>query len=231
MTLVEHLAELRTRLIVAIAAVVIAAVVVFALYNTILDVILRPYEQVTGSRTLFIRSPLEGFSARLKVAGYGGLLLASPVVLFEVWRFITPGLSKRERRYAIPFIAFSVALFFGGAALAYVTFPQALRFLVSISGKNVETLFSPLDYVTFFLKVILGFGIAFEFPIVLVFLQLVRVITPRRLLGWWRPAIVVIFAAAALITPSQDPITMMAMAIPMSLLYFGSIGVGKLLRR
>lgn len=231
MTLVEHLGELRSRLIVAIVALVIAAMVVFAMYNQILEVILRPYEEVTGESTLFIRSPLEGFSARLKVAGYGGLLLASPVVLFEVWRFITPGLNKRERRFAIPFIVFSIVLFFGGAALAYVTFPQALRFLVSISGENVETLFSPLDYVTFFLKVILGFGIAFEFPIVLVFLQLARIVTPRKLLGWWRPAIVAVFAAAALITPSQDPITMVAMAGPMCLLYFAAIGVGKLFRR
>ncbi|MGI8794899.1 MAG: twin-arginine translocase subunit TatC [Acidimicrobiales bacterium] len=231
LTLVEHLAELRTRLIIALVAVAVGGVLVFTLYDVILGVILRPYEQVTGSNTLYIRSPLEGFAARLKVAVYGGLLLGSPVVLWEIWRFVTPGLRKSERRMAVPFMVASVSLFFGGAALAYFTFPQALGFLVAISGNNVETLFSPIDYVTFWMKVVLAFGIAFEFPIMLVFLQLVGVLTPRRLLGWWRWAIVGVFAAAAVITPSQDPITMLAMAVPMCVLYFGAIGVGKLLRR
>lgn len=231
MTLVEHLSELRTRLIVAVLAVLVCAVVVFFLYNPLLRLILAPYKDVTGSDVLYIRSPLEGFAARLKVAGYGGLLLASPVVLWQIWRFVTPGLHKNERRLAVPFIVSSILLFFGGAVLAYLTFPQALGFLVSISGQNVETLFSPLEYVTFWLKVVLAFGIAFEFPVMLVFLQLVGVATPRRLLGWWRQAIVGVFAAAAVITPSQDPITMLAMAVPMCLLYFAAIGVGKLLRR
>lgn len=231
MTLVEHLTELRARIIISIVAVVIGAALCFAFYNQILEVLIRPYKEVTGKDTFVIFSPLEGFSARMKVAGYGGLFVASPVVLWQLWRFVTPGLHPREKRWAIPFILASITLFVLGAALAFATFPKALEFLVNISGENVETLFSPERYITFILRVIIGFGIAFEFPILLVFLQLARVVSSRRLLRSWRWAVVVTFAAAAIITPSQDPITLLAMAGPMSLFYFLAIGVGRLLKR
>lgn len=231
MALVEHLAELRKRLIIAIVAIVAGAVVVFAFYDQLLGLMIEPYEEVTGQDKLVILSPLEGFSARLKLAGFGGIFLASPIVLFQVWRFITPGLHKREKRYAIPFIAASVVLFAMGATLAIFTFPRALEFLVDISGEDVETLFSPEKYVTFVAKVIIAFGIAFEFPILLVFLQLANVVSSRRLLKAWRGAVVGTFAAAAVITPSQDPVSMLAMALPMSLFYFLAILVGRLLRR
>ena len=231
MTIVEHLTELRGRLVKTILAVVVGGALCFVLYNPILEVLVQPYREVTGKDTFYITKPLEGFSARLKVASYGGFLLGSPVVLWQLWRFITPGLHRREKRFAIPFVVASVALFVMGAALALVTFPKALDFVVGISGQNVETLFSPVEYVTFILRVTIGFGVAFELPILLVFLQLAHVLSSAQLLRSWRWAVVGVFAAAAVITPSQDPFTLLAMAGPMSIFYFGAVLVGRLLKR
>ncbi len=232
MSLVEHLTELRKRITVALLAVAACAVVVFALYNPILEFLLEPYRQVKGEDVkVYVTDPLEGITTRLKVAGWGGLFMASPVVLWQVWRFITPGLHKKEKRYAVPFVLASIVLFALGLTLAYVTFPKALEFLVGVSGPNVEEIFSPNRYITFLLRVMLAFGLAFEFPIVLVFLQLARVLTSKRLRGWRRQAAVGILASAAILTPSQDPWSLLAMAGPMYIFYEGSIIVGRLMKR
>src|SRR5690242_20438782 len=115
MTLVEHLTELRTRLFISCLAIAVGAVIAFLLYNRILDFLVHPYCEIRkGKCQLFVQSPLDGIATRLKIAGYGGLMIASPVVLWELWRFITPGLHKQEKRYAIPFIASSTFLFFFG---------------------------------------------------------------------------------------------------------------------
>jgi sec-independent protein translocase protein TatC len=151
-----------------------------------------------------------------------------PMILYQVWRFVTPGLYPHEKRYALPFILSSMVLFVFGAFLAYITLNPALSFLNSIAGTNIETQYSPDKYVTLILYMMLAFGAAFEFPVLLVALQLIGVLTPRQLLGWWRPALVIIAVVAAVITPSQDPISMMALILPMVLLYFGSIGIGAL---
>ena len=231
MPLVEHLAELRRRLIVSVVAIAVGGIVAFVLYNRILEFLIGPYTDITGKKTLLITDPLEGFTTRLKIAAFGGLALASPVVLWELWRFITPGLHRREKRYAIPFIVASIALFVLGGVVAMVTFPQALRFLIAVGGGSLEAFFTPGKYINLILLMIVAFGVAFEFPILLVFLQLANVLTSRRLRRWRRPAIVVIVAVAAVITPSQDPYSLFAMAIPMYLFYEASILVGRLLKR
>lgn len=231
MSLVDHLTELRRRLVVAAVAVSLGAVVAFSLYNWILDLLIGPYTQVTGKTTLLITDPLEGFTTRLKIAGWGGLLLASPVVLWEVWRFITPGLHKREKRYAVPFIVSSILLFLVGAAIAILTFEKALAFLVGVGGDNLETFFTPSKYLSLVVLMIVAFGVAFELPVVLVFLQLARVLTSRRLRSWRRGAIVAIVFIAAVITPSQDPYSLFAMAIPLYVLYEASILIGRVLKR
>ena len=231
MSLVEHLSELRQRIIVAAIAVVLGGIVAFIFYGRILDFLIGPYTEITGRDTLLITDPLEGFTTRLKIAGFGGLALASPIVLWELWRFITPGLNKKEKRYAIPFIAASLFLFALGGAVALVTFPQALRFLISVGGENLEAFFTPGKYLNLIVLMIAAFGIAFEFPVILVFLQLARVITSRKLRRWRRPAVVIVVAAAALLTPSQDPYTLFAMAGPMYLFYELAILIGRLLKR
>jgi len=231
MPLVDHLAELRTRLIWSALALAVGGVVAFALYNHILDFLIQPYTEITGRTDLVILDPLEGFAARLKVSAWCGAFLASPVVLWQLWRFITPGLHKHEKRYAIPFILASILLFALGAALALYTFPQALSFLVAVGGPNVEPLFSPGKYLGLITLMMVAFGIAFEFPILLVFLQLAGVVTSATLRGWRRPALVIVVAVAAVITPSQDPYSLLAMSVPMYLFYELSILVGRLLKR
>ncbi len=231
MSLVEHLGELRRRIIVSVIAMALGGVVAFLLYNRILDFLIGPYQEITGKRTLLITDPLEGFTTRLKIAGFGGLILASPVVLWQIWRFITPGLNRNEKRYAIPFIISSILLFACGTVLAMLTFENALRFLVSVGGDNLETFFTPSKYLSLIVLMMVAFGIAFEFPVLLVFLQLAGVLTSQRLRSWRRPALVVIVTVAALITPSQDPYSLFAMVGPMYLFYEGSILVGRLLKR
>ncbi len=231
MPLVEHLAELRRRIIVSVIAVGIGGIVAFTLYNRILDFLIGPYTDLTGRETLLVTDPLEGFTTRLKIAAFGGLALASPVVLWELWRFITPGLHKREKRYAIPFIVASILLFALGAALALRTFPQALRFLLAVGGDNLEAFFTPGKYINLILVMMAAFGIAFEFPVLLVFLQLAGVVTSRRLRSWRRPALVAVVATAAIITPSQDPYSLFAIAVPMYLFYEGSIVFGRVMKK
>ncbi|HWC10116.1 MAG TPA: twin-arginine translocase subunit TatC [Acidimicrobiales bacterium] len=231
MSLVEHLTELRRRLIISAVALVAGGVVAFLLYNVILDFLLGPYESVTGKDTLVITDPLEGFATRLKISAWGGFFLASPVVLWQLWRFITPGLHKREKRYAVPFIVASILLFVCGAAVALLTFEPALRFLVGVGGENLETFFTPTKYLGLITMMILAFGVAFEFPIVLVFLQLAGVVSSARLRKWRRPTAVVVVTVAAVITPSQDPYSLFAMAAPMYLFYEGAMLVGRLLKK
>ncbi len=234
MTLVEHLTELRRRLFTSILAVVVGAIVAFILYDHILSFLIDPYCSVLPADkecNLFIQDPLEGFSARLKVSGYAGLMIALPVVLWQLWRFITPGLKPREKRYAIPFVGTSLVLFFSGATLAYITFSRALSFLQSIGGSNFEEIYSPSKYLRLILLMFFAFGLAFEFPVVLIALQLTGVLSSRKLRSWRRQALLTIVIVAAVITPSQDPYTLLAMSVPLYIFYEASILIGRLLKK
>jgi sec-independent protein translocase protein TatC len=228
MTFVEHLAELRSRIIKVMVAVALGGVIGFLLYNRVLHLLQDPYCEVSPkSCTFIVTDPLEGFSIRLKLSAYIGFLLASPVVLWQLWRFITPGLYPKEKRYAVPFVASGVVLFVMGAAIAVFTFPQALKFLVSIGGDSIQPFYTPGKYVSLIIFMMLAFGAGFEFPIVLVFLQLAGIVKWRQLSSWRRYAIVVIFIIDAVITPSQDPISLVALAIPMCIFYEAAILVGR----
>jgi sec-independent protein translocase protein TatC len=231
MPLLSHLAELRRRLIISVMAVAVGFTVGFIAYNHILNVLISPYREVTGKSQFVFFDPLEGFATRLKVSAFAGGFLASPVVLWQLWRFITPALHPKEKRYAIPFIVSSVFLFVLGAVVAMITFKPALRFLVGVGGGDLTPLFSASKYLTLILLMIVAFGVAFEFPIVLVFLELAGVLTSRQLRRWRRPAIVVIVTVAAVITPSQDPYSLFAMAVPMYIFYEASILIGRAMKR
>ncbi|HVM02052.1 MAG TPA: twin-arginine translocase subunit TatC [Acidimicrobiales bacterium] len=233
MSIVEHLTELRNRLIISAVAIAVGAVVAFTLYDRILDFLVDPYCATLppGERcTLYITDPLEGFATRLRVATWGGFLLASPVVLWQLWRFVTPGLNPNEKRYAVPFVTSSVVLFCLGALLARYTFPKALDFLLAVGG-DLEPILSPAKYLRLVILVAVAFGVAFLLPVLLVFLQLAGVLTSERLKGWRRGAIVVIFVVAAVITPSQDPYNLFALALPMYLFYEASILIGRVLHK
>jgi len=239
MTLVEHLRELRTRIIRSVLAIVAGGIIVFIFYKTVQGWLTQPYADICKANPKFncpedgkfiITDPLEGFTTRLKVSGYGGITLALPIVLWQVWRFITPGLHPNEKRYAVPFIISSVVLFLMGAAIAFWTLPKALEFLVSYSG-DVTPLFTPSKYIGLVTIMMLAFGIGFLFPVLIVFLELVGVLTPQQLSGWRRYAIVLIVVVVAVITPSGDPYSLMALSIPMIIFYEVSILIGRLVLR
>jgi sec-independent protein translocase protein TatC len=241
MTLVEHLRELRSRLIKSLVALAVGACIGFVLYDPVLDVLVEPYCDVKADQVdtatdlgpadqgcdLVVTDPLESFSVRLKLSTYIGFLIASPVVMWQIWRFITPGLYAREKRFAIPFVASSVFLFALGAVTAWLTFPKTLQFFAAFGGDNLTLLYTPGKYLGLLTVMMLVFGLAFLFPIVLVFLQLAGILSWRKLASWRRYAIVVIFVIDAVITPSGDPITLIAMAVPMVLFYEISILIGR----
>ncbi|NCU80396.1 MAG: twin-arginine translocase subunit TatC [Acidimicrobiia bacterium] len=180
----------------------------------------------SNSTTMSLGEHLDGLAARMRIAGYGGLIVALPVILWQLWRFIVPALNKKEKQYTIPFIVSSVVLFATGGALAYWTLSKALEFLISWSGTEVNQAFQITKYVSLVILMILAFGVGFLTPLLIVFLQLVGVVTPKTLIKQWRIAIVAIFFVAAVITPSGDPITLMALGLPLTFLYFVAILIG-----
>lgn len=237
MTLVEHLAELRTRIIRAALAIVLGVIAMLAFYDQVLAFMRGPYEKLCADRPgelncdLQFIGPLEGFATRLSISTYGGIILALPVILWQVWRFVVPALHAKEKKYAIPFIVSSIVLFVAGGTVAYFTLTPALDFLISWAGSDVTANFRVSEYVKLFGLMIAAFGVTFEFPVLLVFLQLVGVLTPQTLMKQWRYAVVVIFLIAAVITPSGDPYSMMAMGLPMAVFYAASIVIGVVAQR
>jgi sec-independent protein translocase protein TatC len=232
MTLVEHLTELRSRVLVCAVAFIVMATVAFLVYPSILSFLKHPYCEVAPHRCgFYITGPLDGLALRVKIAAYGGLFLASPVLLWELWRFITPGLRKNEKKYAIPFIVASIVLFAAGCLVAYVTFPHALNFLDHIGGPSLTEILDPTKYLSLIVLMMTVFGLTFEFPVLLVSLELAGVLTPKQLSSWRRWAIVLIVVVAGVITPSSDPFSMMALAIPLYIFYEVSIVIGKILNR
>ncbi len=239
MTLLEHLAELRTRIIRSVLAVAVGTIGVLAFYGPILRALEKPYTSICrrdaslrcADNGLYILSPLEGFSTRVSISVYGGVIIALPVILWQIWRFIVPGLHKREKQYAVPFVVSSVLLFLLGGVIAYWTLDKALQFLIDFSGPDVRQAFQVSKYISFVGLMIAAFGVGLEFPLVLVFLQLVGVVKYQALFRGWRYAIVAIVAIAAVITPSGDPYSLAALSIPMLVLYFVAATIGMIVQR
>ena len=238
MTLTEHLGELRVRIIRSALAVTIGMVLIVAFYDQVLEFLKQPYVDLCTEKPpafcdpeLNTFTPTEGLSTRLRVGMYGGIIIALPVLLWQTWRFVVPALNAKEKKYAIPFVASSLVLFAAGGTLAYLTVDRALDFLISWAGEDVNQIFSVSSYVSLIGLMIFAFGIGFLLPVLLVFLQLAGVVTPRRLLKSWRYALVGIFVLAAVITPSGDPISLMMLGIPMLILYFFSVLIGWLVVR
>ncbi len=232
MTLTEHLTELRRRVVISVAAFFVAGTASFLLYPWILSFLKHPYCEVAPTHCgFYVTGPLDGLALRVKIAAYGGVFLASPVWLWEVWRFITPGLNPKEKRYAVPFIVATIGLFSLGAAVAFLIFPHALQWLDSIGGPSLTQILDPNKYLSLIILLMVCFGVVFEFPVLLVALEMAGVVTPKQLSSQRRWAIVGIVVLAGVITPSSDPFSMCAMAIPLYIFYELSIIVGKIIRR
>src|SRR5262245_40325925 len=242
MTLVEHLTELRKRLVIILIAVVICATIMFFLYNRVLHFLSGPYEHVTkgdtgcgGTKThgcdLIVTGPLDPFLVRLKVAGYGGLALAVPIVFWEIWRFVTPGLHKNERRYAIGFAISSFVLFAMGVVVAWFTLNPALQFLLGVGGSSLQPFITAEKYLTLVALMFVAFGVAFEFPLLIIALLMIGAVNTQQLRHARRYVAVGITIFAAVITPSQDPFSLLLMAVPMYILYELAIIVGRFMKR
>ena len=233
MSLMEHLVELRSRLIKCAIAIAIGSAIGWMLFDPVFHFLREPLQQLSKDPNVSGRlqglGPLDGFMLRIKMSAYIGIAVAMPFLLWQVWRFIAPGLYQNERRYASAFVASASLLFLFGAAVAYFTLPAALGFLTTITLDNVYYQFTPENYLMLLVYMMLAFGIGFEFPIVLVALQMVGVLTPQQLSQFRRFGIVIIFVIAAVITPSADPISLFALAIPMMLFYEISIVIGRII--
>ncbi|HZD75096.1 MAG TPA: twin-arginine translocase subunit TatC [Actinomycetota bacterium] len=237
MSILDHLAELRDRLIRACVALMITSVVAFAvLYQPILHFITQFYCEIpakyriataNGDCRLLALGPLDPFGIRIKVALTAGLVLAMPFIAYQLWRFITPGLRRNEKRYAVPFALASTILFAMGVTLATYTIPRGIGFLVAMGGENLTVFFQADRYLRFVLFVGLAFGLTFEFPLVLVFLSMVGILSSRAMLKAWRAAVALIIVVAAVVTPTQDPINLFAMAVPMWIFYFGAAAIAR----
>ncbi|MHB8340084.1 MAG: twin-arginine translocase subunit TatC [Mycobacteriales bacterium] len=234
MSLVEHLQELRSRLAKALLAIFAGAIVGFIFFHPIFRLLEHPYcrlpqhdRALTGCKLIFT-GPLDAFIVRVKVAAIGGVVLASPVWLYQLWGFITPALRRHERRFALSFVLSSLVLFAGGATLAFLTLNKALGFLLSFGGSGLQSLLDINRYLAYVQAMLFIFGVSFELPLVLVMLNLAGVLPAARLRKWRRWAIFLIFAFAAVATPSQDALTMLALAVPMTVLYEAAVVVARI---
>jgi sec-independent protein translocase protein TatC len=218
----SHLVELRSRIIKSVVAVLVGSVVGFIFYRDILEILAKPYEGATEEPLAFFQ-PTEPFSLALRVALFGGTILASPVIIYQIWRFIGPALTTRERRYVYPLSAVMAVLFAAGVVLGYYTLPLALRVLFSFAADLLQETVGVNFYFSFAMRFLLAFGIAFQFPVFLFAAAALGLVGSRALRAQRRWAVVFVVVAAALMTPGGDPLTLLLLASPMYLLYELSI--------
>jgi sec-independent protein translocase protein TatC len=221
MTFLEHLDELRKRITHAVAALLIGFVVAFAFINQVWAfVYVRLTKDLPGGKLIFTE-PGEAFFLYMKIAALTGVLIASPYIMWQVWLFIAPGLYAKEKRLAIPFVISSSALFIAGAAFShYVVFPAAWSFFASFSNESLEFLPRVDPVFGLYVKLMLGLGLVFQMPVLMFVLARLGIVTARFLLKNTKYAILLIFIAAAVITPDGNPINQLLVGLPMVVLYF-----------
>ncbi|MFG2949720.1 twin-arginine translocase subunit TatC [Streptomyces adustus] len=239
MPLAEHLRELRNRLAKAVLAILVVTIAAAFHYKGIINLFTRPVLHSVGCPTDFadlagqtagtacaritINGLLAPFTLALKVSLMAGVVLASPVWLYQLWAFVAPGLHKYERRYAYAFVGAGVPLFFGGAFFAYKVLPTTAKVLIGFTPHGVENLLPLDDLLNLVTRMVVVFGLSFEMPLLLVMLNLTGVLSGRRMLARWRGMIVGITGFSAVATPSTDPLTMLALAAPIWMLYFSAV--------
>jgi sec-independent protein translocase protein TatC len=222
MSLVEHLFELRNRLAKSVLAIAVGMVLVFWFYQPVYDFLREPYCRTAvseGQCNLYVLDVFGQFKVRLRIAGIGGVVAASPVWLYQLGAFITPALHRKEKRYAATFLVASLVLFALGTVFAYLTIDKGLQFLLTVGGDGVINLTGLQSYLSFVTLTLLAFGVAFEFPVIVMFLHVTGVLSVARLVSMRRGMVVGLAVFAAVITPSTDPFTFFAMALPLWVLY------------
>jgi sec-independent protein translocase protein TatC len=232
MTLMEHIRELRDRLFRASLAILVGLIGGFLLADSAFELLKQPYCSLPGAidelgncQQFLQLSPADGFILKLKLALWIGLIIGAPVWLYQLWAFIAPGLHRHERKWAYVFVAIAAPLFAAGAALAFLVVDKGLAFLMESGVTGLSTQLEVTRYISFVTNMILLFGVAFEFPLILLMLNFTGVASAKRLLSWWRAVIFVSFAFAAVATPDPGPFGMTLLALALSLLYFIAVGV------
>lgn len=229
---IEHLEELRSRVIKALIGVGLGTLLAFFVNEQILDLLSRPYHLAVPDGDLAFFRPTEAFSVVMRVSLFGGFILASPIVLYQIWRFVAPALTAKEKRWVVPITGVFALLFIGGAGVGYWTLARGLGFLMDFGGETLVPLIGADQYLKFAMRFILAFAVSFEFPVFIFAAAAAGVLTSRRLREGRRWAILFIVVFAAVITPSGDPLTLMFLAVPMYVLYEASIlSVRLILRR
>lgn len=217
--LMEHLEELRKRLIKSAAAVAAGSVVAFVFRNRIFEWLVQPYVAVVGDDGLAFFQVTEAFSVVMRLSLFGGIVLTSPILFYQVWAFVSPGLTSRERKWAVPVVSMLVILFLAGVGFAYWSLPRGLEFLLGIAGPSLVPIIGVASYLSFATRFLLVFGLAFEFPVFLFAAALAGFVTPTQLARGRRWALLIIVTLGAIITPSGDPLTLTLLSAPLYLLY------------
>src|SRR5919112_1751586 len=236
MELREHLLELRRRVVRSSAAILLGAVAGWFLYTPVFDALARPIldlqqERGLGKISLNFPNPAAAFNLKIQLSILTGVVLASPVWLYQFWAFITPGLTRRERRYSFAFVGAALPLFLGGAALAWWVLPKAMSFFTEFVPDGGSNFILASTYFSFVTRIILAFGIAFVIPVVLVALNMVGLLSGRSLLGHWRITVFACFLFAAIATPTPEATTMCILAGAMCLLFGAAIAICLLIDR
>jgi len=224
-----HLVELRKRLFTAAIGFVVASVIGYILSDFVLDYLRTPIEQIAAAsdRTaeLNYTNVTEAFDVKLQIAVTVGVVLSSPVWLYQIWAYIVPALKRNEKRYAVGFLGAALPLFFAGCATALVIFPHTIELLASFAPAESTSIFRTKDYVDFVLKLVVAIGIGFVLPVFLVLLNFIGILSAKAIIKGWRVAILCIALFAALATPASDVVTMFLLALPMVGLYYLAAGV------
>ncbi len=229
--ILEHLNELRWRLFKMSVAIVLGAIVAFIFKDQLIDVLSQPYHSAfPEGRPLASFTVTEQFSVAMKVAFFGGIFLASPVIFYQIWAFVNPALSTRERRWAVPIVASLVVLFGVGVVFGYWTLPRGLDFLLQVLPE-VDAVLRIGDYMSFVMRFLLVFGVAFEFPLFLFVAAAAGLVSSAQLKRGRRWAVLLIVVIGAAVTPTGDPLTLMALSLPLYVFYEATIWLVKLVLR
>ncbi len=235
MPLRDHLVEARRRFLLSAAGVLVGAVGGWFLFDPAFRVLQRPILDVAARRDAIVSVNFSGVATaldmRLQVAVFLGVILSSPWWLFQVWRFVAPGLKKREKLYTLGFLGAAVPLFAAGIVVGLYLLPRAVELLTGFVPSDASNLIDAQTYLTFSMRMLVAFALGFVFPVVMVGLSWIGIVPARVWLKGWRWAVLIIFLFAAIATPTSDAISMLVLAIPMTALYFGAIGIGALRRR
>jgi len=235
MSLGDHLRELRRRFVIAATAIVVGSVLGWVEYDWLFNQIMAPLRKLAAERGGLVNINFGGitqpFTVQIQVALFVGVIVASPVWLFQVWGFIVPGLTKREKRTTMAFVGAAVPLFIGGCFLATKIVPKAVEILLGFTPEGAANLPDAALYLTFVTRFILAFGLAFLLPVFLVGLNVAHILPARIMLKGWRIAVILIFVFAAMMTPTPDAWTMLVLALPMTGLFYAAVGVSLLLDR